>query len=369
MLRTYVLPSSAPGCAVYLHDGTRPALQCLRVGPPPVGDAVFALESIQELCSLAAAAPQLGVIEVLGVAPEHRPALQEAWAEVQHGRGLACCAAEVQPGLLRLAAGAAVQKRLPSESAPAGHTLPGPETPPQRADPSVPLHLDDWVVELAQQPPVQQKAHPSTAKAGGRDTGGDGRGHPQGTTEMPPRRPLEPSRQRGQGHSDSLNASLSGRGARHDAGPHPSCDVSGVPTQRRRPRNGKSRAAGGQRATRTYRGGAADQLPDYGIDLVAEDGECSIYSAPVLQHRVHTKTCATGGVGGCVLLTCTRRHAEARSEEEAGSEESEGESDGEGGSDGSARRPGGEGVALLGGSDAGGDRGVAALHEQFRWDR
>jgi hypothetical protein len=281
MLRLYTLPSAAPSCAVYLHDGARPALQCLRVGPPGEGPA-FSAEAVGELASLAAAAPQLVVLEVRGLCAEQRGVLEEAWCAAQHARGLAACAvAEARAGVVRLAAGPGVERPLPVEAAPQGHTLPGPDTPPQRAEQARPVEMDDWTADLGH---AQGESGGAAAQGESGGGGGGQRGGRQAAAFlMPPRQPAVVQTARhlaarraaggaGGGGSGGGGRSSGGGGggglhAYYGGAAQPRGEAGRAGAKRPRSAGGSRQAA---RPARVHRGG--DQLPDGGIDLGDHDG-------------------------------------------------------------------------------------------------
>jgi hypothetical protein len=308
-LRSYPLPSSAGGCGSPLHDGTRDNLQCIKIGPP--GDGVWTDGLIAEIAALMEAAPQLSVTELCGATAKERDALITAWQTVHEKRenGDAIQIAEVRPGVVRFAAGAATQHLLPIESTPTRHSLPGPETPKPVAEDAfrtrgndtitalgdLPQFLDDWnnvygtdcgTADEPQRRMVQDVLRPSVPRGSllpprrpdGNDGGGGGGGR------VRPRGDGAPRRQRGGGGTGGGNSNRRDRLPAHHttaADYGMTNDLENVEDKPlRHPRgNGASikprrkRSSGdGPRSVRMYRGGnAEDELPAGGIDINSDD--------------------------------------------------------------------------------------------------
>jgi hypothetical protein len=319
-LRSYPLPSSAGGCGAPLHDGTRPSLQCLKLGPP--GDGVWTDGLVAEIAALMEAAPQLSVVELCGaVHSKERDALATAWQAVQEKRNTSNTAiqvAEVRSGVVRFAAGTATQQLLPIEHPPTQHSLPGPETPLPAAENAqrttnttnnnvlgdAPHFLDDWNNvygtdcgnEEQQQPRrmVQDVLRPSVPRGsllpprrpdgGNTTTGGGGGGGGGGGTR--PRGDGAPRRQRGGGGGSNSNrrdrlpahqttaadyGMTSGGWDDNDDDDKPVRQPRGGTTSTN-PRKKRSAGQDGPRPVRIYRGGnAEDELPAGGIDINSDD--------------------------------------------------------------------------------------------------
>ncbi|KAH7617569.1 putative Cell division cycle-associated 7-like protein [Nannochloris sp. 'desiccata'] len=309
-LRSYPLTSSAGGCGAPLHDGTRPTLQCLKVGPP--GDGVWTDGLIAEIAALMETAPQLSVAELCGATAKERDALAAAWQTVHEKRenSSAIQIAEIRPGVVRFAAGTATQHLLPIECTPTRHSLPGPKTPKSVAEDGnntsgnndnalgdLPHFLDDWnnvygtdCGTTNEQPHrmVQDVLRPSVPRGSllppRRPDGNDG-----GERGSRPRGDGAPRRQRG----GSRAVGGGGNSKRHDRLPsHPTTaadygmthdweSVEERPVRHPRgndtsthPRKKRSSGndGGGPRPVRIYRGGnAEDELPAGGIDINSDD--------------------------------------------------------------------------------------------------
>ena len=220
MLRKYSITSGGGNGGngeTHLHQGTRPVLQCLKLGPPGDdeeedsigggGSNRWSDELLAELTALMAATPLLTVLELHGAGAREREVLSAGWQAVHQQRGTAAVQmAEVRPGVVRFAAGVATQQCLDVERIPSAHTLPREEV--EAVDPVVEVAqqqdntnrhvLDDWnnATTTWEEDGEQQVA-------GG---GGNGRGRHQGQQQkqqhhrrreeggqrgrmLPPRRP------------------------------------------------------------------------------------------------------------------------------------------------------------------------------------
>lgn len=274
MLRAYPLPSTAGGCGSALHDGTRPLLECIKLGP--AGEGAWSSTLLAELAALVESAPMLTVLELHGAGPAEGDALARVWEETHRKRGVESVqVAEVRPGVIRLAAGAATLKLLPVELPPSGHTLPGPETPKPSAngadlsweDPctDMPHILDDWNdryhgagEDNENVRMVQDVLRPSVQSNG------------RGTT-LPPRRPQGTTTGTGVRREKNKDGApqrqrKTGAGGSHRAG------GSGVPRSRG-PSGGKDRAPARFRTPAADYGPALDYIDDSDDSEDAEEGD------------------------------------------------------------------------------------------------
>lgn len=292
MLRSYELPSSTEGVGSPLHDGCRPVLECIRLGPP--GDGVWSDALLLELAELVPAAPQLTVLELVGAGAAERNVLEPAWSKAQRDRGInEIQVAEVRPGVLRFSAGTAVHALLPIEATPDAHTLPGPDTPVQQVeemngatvmcvrDAAV---IDDWEATLAglehglllpanELQGVQPKRRSiSDLDQSGDDDDDDGVEPIRLVHKAMRRQPLMPPRPSGPARRSADGGRKEGsrkKGTRALLG----IDADGEEAfrggeKRRRVSSGSRRAA----PQRQYRGGLAeDELPTGAVDLVSDD--------------------------------------------------------------------------------------------------
>jgi hypothetical protein len=297
-LRSYPSPSSTGGCGTPLHDGTRPSIQCLKLGPP--GDGVWTDGLLAEITAAIEASPQLAVVELCGARTKERDALTTAWKAVHGKRGINTIqVAEVRPGIVRFAAGSATQQLLSIEHPPTQHSLPGPETPTPEDNTNrntnalgdlPPQLLDDWNnvygTDCGSEQPrrmVQDVLRPSVPPRGsllpprrpeGNGGGGGGSTRPRGGGGGGDG---APRRQRGaNGGGSNVN-----RRDRLPAHHTTAADYAGYANDEdkrvRQPRNAsganpRKKRASGPRPERMYRGGnAEDELPAGGIDINSDD--------------------------------------------------------------------------------------------------